>query len=268
MRTPPTTPSAFFAGIAQSPLQFGEHAGRAPLFFRDVDMMSGAFLCSLPAARALMPTPRHEPLEVLPGKAVAVVHCIEYRDSDVGPYNEVALSVLLDRHGALPGLPGLATALLGGELHAHILDLPVDTEIALQGGLVVFGYPKYLSKIAFCDDAQARVCEVRDRQTGALILSIRGNAVSTQSTGAGCGRLDVMTLRTYPLKDGAALRTRMRLHRVEHGDVLLRGMTIKLGAHPRAATWRALGLGNVLLYSRAPRCEAILDVPELLGSAS
>ena len=83
----------FFEGISQTPLWIRQHEARSPLFYRDAQVMGGFFSASLSQARTLMPTPKHRVCALGPGQAVLAVYCLEYKHSDIGPYNEVAICV-------------------------------------------------------------------------------------------------------------------------------------------------------------------------------
>ena len=68
------------------------------------------------------------------GKAVVVVYCIEYRITDIGPYNEVGLTVL----AGAPGDPIPAN---------YVVDLPVTTAVANRAGREIWGYNKFVAAI-------------------------------------------------------------------------------------------------------------------------
>ncbi|MBI3097316.1 MAG: acetoacetate decarboxylase family protein [Planctomycetes bacterium] len=260
--------SGFFDGVEQEPISFHGHRAKAPLFFRDLHLMAGVFTADLAAARSLMPTPRHHPLSLVPRRAVAAVHCMEYRETDIGPYNEVSLSVAI-AWGRPPrlGSASLSRAVLTGKYHAQILSLPVNTEPALWGGVEVFNYPKYLAGISFEETASSRICTVRERETGALILRAEGERIRTRAH-QDRGRPKTMEMLSYPVKDGAPLRARMLVHLRESARSFFRSrMRLEFGPHPRAELFRRLGIGKALQYLFAPRGEAILYRPEVCASS-
>lgn len=251
--------SGFFEGIAQEEVTFHGFRGKAPMFFRDVRMMGGVFTCSLAAARALMPTPRHHPLRVLPGRGAAAVHCLEYADSDIGPYNEVSLSIAV-AHGRRPWFSwaALAGAELRGRYRAFVVDLPVTTEIAYHGGVDILGFPKWVASIDFAEEGDRRICTIREH--GALVLRVAGERLPTRDAPK------EISLESYPHREGATLHATMRVRLGSWASsVLSRKMTVEPGAGPRAAAIRSLALGRQLGYLYAPRCEAILFKPETVA---
>jgi hypothetical protein len=233
------------------------------MFFRDFSLMGGVFLADLAKARAALPDSWYRALRLPAGKALVAVHCMEYRDSDIGPYNEVSLSIALKR-GWLPltSLIQAARSMRSRTYHAYIKSLPVTTETALHGGLDFFNYPKYMADITFHETAAHRVCTLRDLKTRDLILEFEGRRIATRSPAA--ERDDLMTLYTYPQMDGAPKRAKLLVNRLEYGTTLLRGARLHTGSHPRAAEFKGLGLGRVVEYLYAPRCQGVLSLPEAL----
>ena len=147
-------------------------------------MMAGVFLADAGAARSRMPTPRHHVLEPFPGSAVVAVHCMEYRDTDIGPYGEISLSIA-STYGDRPTWSALRLldAVRTGRFSAWVEELPVTTETAMWGGIDVFGYPKYLADIAFEDRAGRRVCVLRDQETAETILGKSIPRLRTSTSG-------------------------------------------------------------------------------------
>ena len=257
--------AVFFSGIAQEELRFREHAAKAPLFYQDVHMMSGVFLGDLKVARSLLPTARHYPLRPLPNRAVVAVHCMQYRASDIGPYNEVALSVGI-AYGDKPvlGPTALLRAALSGQYQAHVAALPVTTEIALWGGIDVFGFPKYRANIEIEQGPGWHACTLRDLESNELIVRIEGDAISTNRIDQSSReRLKTQTLTSFPRKDDLTLRARMVVNLIESGTSYGRShMWLTIGSHERSRVLRDLRLGPQIQYVFAPRCQAILYRPE------
>ena len=255
--------SGFFDGIRQEPLSIRGSPGKSPMFFRDFSLMGGVFLADLSGARAALPGAWYRPLRVLPRRALVAVHCMEYKDSDIGPYNEVSLSIAL-RRGWLPllSLVQAARSVATRTYHAYVRSLPVTTETALHGGLDFFNYPKYLADITFHETAGHRVCTLRDRASRDLILEFEGRRLATRSPAPDDD--DLMTLYTYPEMSGRPRRAKLVVDRREHGTAYLRGARLHLGGHARAAEFSALGIGQVVEYLYAPRCRGVLSLPEAL----
>ncbi|MBN2078601.1 MAG: acetoacetate decarboxylase family protein [Spirochaetes bacterium] len=90
------------------------------------------------------------PCKFFNGRAGVLLNFFEYRDSAIGPYNEVGLSILchprsLKRPG--PFLTQLMKDAKKWTMGAYVIDLPVTTEIAHAGGREIWSYPKFVTGI-------------------------------------------------------------------------------------------------------------------------
>lgn len=251
----------FFDAYKQEPVSIRGAPGKSPLFFRDFHLMGGVFLADLARVRAALPKRWYRPLKLPLGRALVAVHCMEYKDSDIGPYNELSLSIALKR-GWLPlmSLFQAARSLRSRTYHAYIKSLPVTTPIALHGGLDFFNYPKFLADISFRETAAHRVCTLRDKDSRDVLLEFEGRRIATWA----CAPKDEdrMTLYTYPEIEGEPRRAKLLVNRLEHGTSYLRGAALRLGPEPGAGEFSALGIGAVVEYLYAPRCQGVLFKPE------
>jgi len=252
---------SFFDRYRQEPVSIRGVPGKSPMFFRDFHLMGAVFLADLSSVRAALPRGWYHPLRLPPWRALVAVHCMEYQDTDIGPYNEVSLSIAL-RRGWLPFLSVLeaARSIRSRAYHAYVKALPVTTETALHGGIDFFNYPKSLADISFRETAAHRVCTLRDRESGEVILEFSGRRLATWA----CAPDDenLMTLCTYPEFGRRPRRARMLVNRLECGTAWLRGASLRLGPAARAEEFRGLGIGAVAEYLYAPRCQGVLFAPE------
>lgn len=258
------TTTSLFAGTPQQEIRFHGIVAKAPLFYRRLSFFSALFLADLNEARRLLPTPLHHPVAALPGRALVALHCFEYADCDLGPYNEVALSIAV-HHGRPPrlALASLLKAAIGGTFHGFVVDLPVTTEPALWGGIDLYNYPKYLADISFAEDDRERTCTLRDRDSGALILSARLAKPAPRPSARWQLSGKTLTFLSYPRKDGTTLRAEMRVRVLDGANALggRRRLALDLGEHAHADVFRRLRLSAPLQVMWAPRGEAILAMP-------
>lgn len=257
-----THPSPFFAGVHQRPVDIRGVPARSPLFFHDLDMMTAVFTADLTAARDL-PSGRLSALSPAPGTALIAIHCFEYRASDVGPYNEVSITVAV-RVDRSSRLAALARSTLQSSYQGFIRQLPVTTEVALHGGLDFFNYPKFLAQIAFEQHGTERRCTVSDPETGALIYAF----ASRRPAFAPPLPRGVFTFRSYPVMGSDLVEARMVVHPLTAPHQSLGGdFRVRVGTHDRSAPLAALRPRRLLQVVHAPRCEAILVEPVTLGRA-
>jgi len=167
--------SSFFDGVAQAEFTADGHELRLPIFYYDGRAVSAVFPARLRALRDLLPDRRFVPARLAPGVGLLAITAFEYTDTDVGVYNELAISVVLHDPPYLPNLPGLSTArgLRRNALHAFVHHLPVTTEIALVSGRKFWNYPKFVTDIEFSDEPGALVCTLGGADAPILSLSAR-----------------------------------------------------------------------------------------------
>jgi hypothetical protein len=255
------TDTPFFRGITQTALPIRQYAGKSPMFFAGARIMGALFTVDAAAAQALMP---HETFRVLAtplGRAYLGVFACEYGYTDIGPYNEVFLAVGLSR-GAGWLAPLTATRrILARTLDAHVIQLPVDSEAALYGGLDYYNVPKYMARIAFSEGGGARRCEVRDPLSDELIFALTGTQPSL-SLPLPFSPLRRQTLRNYSRLGGETIVARFELHApAPHVRPGTRRVSLTLGAHPRSRMLAGLDPGAALGYFFSAGCEAILFAP-------
>lgn len=250
--------SPFFAGYSQTPLSVRQFAAKSPLFYPKLNFMAGIFSADVEAIRSLLPDSSMKPLRITKGRALAAIHCLEYEECDIGPYNELSLSFPIQvGRRKLPSFAEILRSILLGKFHAYVQDLPVTTEVALYGGLDFFNFPKYLADLTFRETAMHRICTLRDLESHQLILEIDGRKIPTIHHGRRA------ELTTYPVKDGHTLRATVKMNWQRYGlSLLSSACSIRTGPDPRAELYQGLRLGGPLAYLYVPRAEGILFLPE------
>jgi hypothetical protein len=209
-----------------------------PLYLQRCPLPGGGH-CSLPIryfdARCLIAafsTQRARACEVLNavglalaenGEAVTVEFgCFEYRDTDLGPYNEVGLCI-----------PALAPG--ESEPALYVMHLPVNTAETDRIGRALWGYPKFVADIDIRGNARAFSTTLRDL-SGSLIASLEGGFAALKTS-------PPADMPTYTHLNGQLLRTRIQpLTAFQDGGGA--GLRLKVGSseHPMAKALSALGL--------------------------
>lgn len=252
--------SPFFEGIEQVQLGYAGQTAGFPIFYYDGSEMTAIFPARLSALRALLPDPRFQPARIAPGLGTVSVTCFEYRDTDIGPYNELAIAIPLAGPGQGPNLPGVAltAASRRRQLHAFVHHLPVTTEVALQGGRVFYNFPKFVGGIDFSSDGDRWTCRLSEGAEH--ILTLRGRRIATPHARE-------MQFFSHLWMDRQPQSAEFRLNCLELGESMRRSSAeLELGGrHPIA-----LELGRLLVsrrplqYQYVPRFEGILFGPEHL----
>jgi hypothetical protein len=212
--------------------------------------MDAVFLAPQDGLRALLPSTRMHPIRVLPGRGTVIVSAMAFRDSDIGPYNEVAISIpfTLDR----------ATPLFSGVLFKSpevpslfIRHLPVTTEIARDAGIEFAGYPKFLASIEFERKNGWITCRLAEGDQH--ILTMAGRELEAQE-------MPRSRVWYFTARDGRLLRSEgVSSEKLQARSRDASHMRLELGAHPIAQELKELGLGKMLAYQYAPSYQSILS---------
>lgn len=255
--------SPFFDGVRQSEVTIAGRPAKVPIFYYDGTAMQAVFPARLGALRRLMPDPRFCPARLAPGLGAVAVTCFEYRDTDIGPYNELAISIVLNEPWFLPNLPGLAlvSGLRRRQLHAWVHHLPVTTEIARAGGVDFYNYPKFIAGIDFQESEKRRVCRLS--KGAEHILTLSGERIATP-------RSEQLQLFSHLWMDRQPQGAEFKINAVEMGVSVRPGVaSLALGErHPIARELaQVIAWSRPIQYQYMARFEGILYGPEHLSLA-
>ncbi len=252
--------SPFFEGVSQVDAAVGDESVKLPIFYYDGSATGAFFPARLGELRRLLPDPRLSPARLAPGVGVVAIVCFQYRDTDIGPYNELAIAVALNEPWFLLNLPG--RALLAGarrrQLHAWVQHLPVTTEIARAGGVELYNYPKFIGRIEFEQSETERICRLSEGSEH--ILTLAGKRIAAR-------RNEQLQLFSHLWMDRQPQSSEFKISALELGVSFRPGAaSLELGgAHPIAHELRRILLSRrPIQYAYVPRFEGILYGPEHL----
>jgi hypothetical protein len=171
-----------------------------PIRYWDVSVGVGFFGADRAEAAKLVAPMGLVPV-TLRGKAIATLNFYEYRGTSIGPYNEMALTVL-SKPGEHSRVPAGVNFLVPNHLRAlgfAVLDLPVSTEVANAAGREIWGYPKFVTELPVKFGERTFDGEVHDPH-GEQICAL-GGTLERQF------RFPMMDLVTYTSLDSQRWRT-------------------------------------------------------------
>jgi hypothetical protein len=114
----------------------------APNFYYRTSSVQVLMLAPLERLRSALPTPL-EPLHAFPGYGLVALTFFSYAVCDNDPYDEVSVAVVIRRPGARGShLIELLDSMRRRSFFAHVLALPVSTEIARVRGVYGYQLPK------------------------------------------------------------------------------------------------------------------------------
>lgn len=172
----------FFEDVKQVQLKVDGGTARFPIFYRD----ARSFTVMLPAnalkLKQMLPDPRFAPAQVVPGVGAIALTAFEYYDTDIKPYNEFSVGIVLNApyYAQVPAY-NMLRQYFDRMYSVYVYRLPVTTELALRGGIDFYNYPKFIGGIDFKDTANTVSCELR--RDGERILTISGNKIPVQEIG-------------------------------------------------------------------------------------
>ena len=120
-----------------------------PIRYFDVQCLVATFLAPPDKASELLVGAGLQPVLQEDGRAVVDLYCIEYRKTDIGPYNEVGLTV----RAKAPGDPIAAN---------YVVNLPVTTAVANRAGREIWGYNKFVAAIDVKSEGKTFSTVLRD----------------------------------------------------------------------------------------------------------
>ncbi len=240
---------AFFEQVEHIETKWRSGTVQLPIFYYDVTTVVAGFLTPLDRVQALLPSPRMKPLRATPWHAVTTIVCFEYRDSDLGPYNEVAITFPITIDRPAPILTGLLRHVAEGPL-AYVHHLPVTTQPAYDAGIDFYNYPKFIAKIDFQRQDGWISCRLAEGDRHILTMTARQLPVKP---------FDHWRFHGITVRNDRILRSEIIIN-VRRQAISRGGGNVKLelGDHPVAQELRDLKLGRLMHFQYLPENQAIL----------
>ena len=233
----------------------------APNFYYRTSHVQALMLAPLKRLRAMLPT-QLEPLHAMPGYGLAALTFFSYAVCDNDPYNEVSVAVVIRQPGAQgPHVLELLDSMRRQSFFAHVLALPVDTEIARVRGVYGYQLPKWLAdiKLDISSNSVAASIAATDgtpdvRLTAPLPMLRRVPSQSCLSTNTSIG-----------LVDGEWRQTQFVTNPLHFAQTLLpRDVKLSRGNGPIGQLLDGLGVGTILRFDVVKDAQMVLYLPRSL----
>jgi hypothetical protein len=208
---------------------------RTPVVVRDAASLAATYLVPSVAAAAMLPGDDFEVMEFLPGRAMFSIAAIDYRDNDLGDYNEISIAMFVRHKSESRGIPyvGAITDLVRNRAATFIRWLPVNQSFTRDAGDGIWGFPKTIETIDF--DYPNDTIAARLESEGKMVLEFKGSTVGTRE-------LPGAPMKTWTYIDGRPHRTVFASQSSEVGMHFGKGSELTLGDHPFCDELRKLGL--------------------------
>lgn len=202
-----------------------------PVHVRDAGSGNAMFMVPSDAAQKLIPGNAFRVVEVAPGQAQILIGIIDYRDNDLGDYDEVAIIFFVYPKDGSPEDAG-----------TFIYKLPVNQSFTCEAGCAIWGFPKTVEKIELQSTETRVSCRLEMDGEHVLTLSIpRGHSESIS------GEENVGP--TYTYLHGVPHRTTFATGGQTHIEPGGGSVELTLGTHTIAEQLRGLGLPNPAVMS-------------------
>lgn len=229
----------------------------APNFYYRANTVQLLFLAPLSRLRRMLPEP-FRPLRALPGHGLVALTFFHYALCDNDPYNEVSVAVVIRRPGAGGlHLAELLASMQSDSLHAHVLALPVDTEIARVRGVHGYQLPKWLAPIELGIDGAVRASVGRADGTPDLTLTAPLPAMKQVAPQSRIG-----TSTMINRIDGCWHQTSVLTNKLCLGQRLFpRDVTLIRASGPLSQLLDGLGASRMLRLDVVKDCQIVLNLP-------
>lgn len=242
----------YFKGINQIEVKSGPYITKYPIFYRDVSYLGVFLLAPLNKIIDILPSGRMHPFRLTPWHSMFTITATEYKDSDVGPYNQVSIGIPFVLDEQTPVLTGILRKVPKIPL-IYTLHLPVTTEHSCVSGIEMANYPEFIADIHFLKEEKWIRCKADSE--GKNILNLW------------CKEIPVKPFprqSVYPvtLRDDYLLRSEFNFSDAEAGVSKKQSdVRVEFGDHPIGQKLKGLFSGKVLQYQYYPSGKAILSSP-------
>ena len=220
------------------------HSVNFPVVVADASMLMNAFLVDVEVAQNVINDSGFRVIEVLPGKAILQLLFVDYRENDLGNYNEGAILFPVLAPGEKKPFPffGALKRMATGSAGNFVYRMPVDQEFTTHAGRFIWGFPKWMAQIDIAFEEARATGSFSDE--GELVYSLVAKA-------GGTSKAKDQRAASLAIRNGRAWKT--------YGTTMGDGVTFSLGgempgigkSHPLALELRALGLPKKPIFTVA-----------------
>jgi hypothetical protein len=248
----------FFRTLPKTQVDSAIGPTRTPNFYYSMSKAQITFLAPMKALRSRLPG-ELDPLQIAPGIGLFSVVFFRYDVCDIDFYTEatVGIAVRPARHGKL-ATADLLSSLANDSMHAYVLSLPVNTEIARVRGRDGYGFPKWVTEIDV---------DINARRTAARVANDDGGNdiaidVPTPTQKQVVSGTRVSTLISYTELNGGWNATLSQTNTLAVGSKLLpRDGSLELGSGRLSDDVRSLKPITALRFDVFTECQNALHIP-------
>jgi hypothetical protein len=205
-------------------------------------MLMNAFLVDATIAQNMIGDSGYRVLELFPGKAIVQLLFVDYRQNELGDYNEGAIIFPVLTPGEKKPFPffGALKRMAAGTVGNFVYRMPVDQEFTTHAGRFIWGFPKWVADIDITFGENTATGRFQDEGELVYGLSAKtgGNAKAKEQRAASLAIRDGKAWKTYGTSTGSGLTFALGGTQPTIGDT-----------HPLALELRQLGLPKKPLFT-------------------
>jgi hypothetical protein len=212
-----------------------------PIKYQCSAAINAVFPISTKAAEAAIGSQKVRPLEILPGKSLLCITIFDFANTPVGPFTELTFSIAAS-YNPLFRVPLLSipTSMLLGKFGFFVVSIAQSTDIAIEHGNLITGYPHYKKTIAVelkRLNSSIHVIAQCDKQE-ILQLYIEKPAKE---------KIKRESHMTYLIKDNRIFRIELDIYGIIGKSKVY---SLKLGDHELASYLKKFQISNRSIYTR------------------
>jgi hypothetical protein len=199
-----------------------------PAVVRDASSGSVMYMVDRTVAQKLIPG-AFEAVEAAPGQTQLTLVIVDYRDNDLGDYDEVGIVFFVKPAGRPDA-----------EVGSYIYKLPVNQSFTCEAGCRIWGFPKSVEDIdfAYADDSATCKLSMDGRHVLTLTVPRGGDGETPDGEAVGYTMIEGIPHSNIYTRGGRGEQT------VPGGA----GVVLELGDHPIADELRSLGLPDASIF--------------------
>lgn len=199
------------------------------------------------------------PLQPFPGYGLVAVTFFTYSVCDNDPYNEVSIAIVVRKPNARGSqIAELMKSMRQRHFYAHVLALPVDTEIARVRGVYGYQLPKWLTKIDVNISQKEVQADIFDGN-GKLDLSLK-TAVPTLKRADSETHINKATM--LHVVDGKWHQTEIQSNILSFAQKLFpKNVQLEKNEGPLTTLLNELGASKILRLDVVEDAQVVLNLP-------
>ena len=221
-----------------------------PIYYYDNSAIQGIFTADFKKLKELLP-PGIEPIKIFPGRGLIAFTSFNYRISDIDPYNEFSIMIIVHK----PNTKGFGPltvikSQLKRDAYGFVWNLPVTTPLANLLGRISYSFPKYITEITFDDNGNEIISSIM--RDGKPEVTIKGKKIKTKKD-------KIINAHVLLHHNGNIAEAISRVNPLETGtSYSSKNFSLELGTGPVAEKLRTLEIGKMVRYDFMPNIQIML----------